>query len=112
MSRPIGIRWLALSGAALVMGVVLSWLTYMRSEAVLDVARPLIDRDLPALRAIAELKGRAADTEMIAYDFYNSSNRERFHAHAGEAGRRIALRMRELRAAITDAEGRAQIDYM
>jgi len=112
MSRPIGIRWLALSGAALAMGVALSWLTYMRSEAVLDVARPLIDRDLPALRAIAELKGRAADTEMIAYDFYSSSNRERFAAQVAEASQRTALRMRELRAAITDAEGRAQIDYM
>jgi len=112
MSRPIGMRWLALSGAALVMGVALSWLTYVRSEAVLEVTRPLIDRDLPALRAIAELKGRASDTEMIAYDYYSSSNRERFDKHVTEASQRIAVRMRELRAGITDAEGRAQIDAL
>ncbi|PJA57145.1 MAG: hypothetical protein CO164_09300, partial [Rhodocyclales bacterium CG_4_9_14_3_um_filter_68_10] len=49
------VRWWALSAAALVMGGLLSWLTWVRSEAVLDVARPLVDRDLPALRAISEL---------------------------------------------------------
>ncbi len=112
MSRPIGIRWLALSGAALVMGVLLSWLTYVRSEAVLDVARPLIDRDLPTLRAIAELKGRASDNEMIAYEFYDSTDLEAFRAHVAEAARRTAARMQQLRAAITDADGRAQVDYL
>ena len=112
MSRPIGIRWLALSGAALVMGVVLSWLTYVRSEAVLDVARPLIDRDLPTLRAIAELKSRASDNEMIAYELYDSSDRERFRANVAEASGRIAARMQQLHTAITDAEGRAQVDYL
>ncbi len=112
MSGPMGIRWWGLAGAALAMGILLSWLTYVRSEAVLDVARPLIDRDLPTLRAIAELKGRASDSEMIAFDFYNSSNSERFRVHIAEASQRIALRMQDLRTAITDAEGRAQIDYM
>jgi len=112
MSRPIGIRWLALSGAALAMGVLLSWLTYVRSEAVLDVARPLIDRDLPTLRAIAELKGRASDSEMIAYELYDSSDRERFRANVAEASRRTAVRLQQLHTAITDAEGRAQVDYL
>ena len=112
MSRPIGIRWLALSGAALVMGVLLSWLTYERSEAVLDVARPLIDRDLPALRAIAELKGMASDNEMIAYEFYDSIDQKRYRAHVAEASRKTATRMQQLRAAITDTEGRAQVDHM
>jgi len=41
MFRSIEIRWLALSGAALAMGVLLSWLTYVRSEAILDGARAL-----------------------------------------------------------------------
>jgi len=112
MFKPNGIRWLALAGAALAMGILLSWLTYVRSEAVLDVARPLIDRDLPTLRAIAELKGRASEAEMIAFDFYNSSNGERFRVHIAETSERIALRMQDLRTAITDADGSAQIDYM
>ena len=112
MSRPIGIRWLALSGAALVMGVLLSWLTYERSEAVLDVARPLIDRDLPALRAIAELKGVASDNEMIAYEFYDSIDQKRYRAHVAEASRKTATRMQQLRAAITDAEGRVQVNRL
>ena len=103
---------MALSGAALAMGVLLSWLTYVRSEAVFDVARPLVDRDLPALRAIAELKGRASDGEMIAREFYDSSDRERFRARVAEADLRTAARMQQLHAAITDAEGRVQVKHL
>jgi len=106
------VRWWALSAAALVMGGLLSWLTWVRSEAVLDVARPLVDRDLPALRAISELKVAAMDGERIARELYDTTDRERFGSRHAELQRRTASRMTRLDEAITDPEGRALLDAL
>ncbi|MBL8450598.1 MAG: EAL domain-containing protein [Dechloromonas sp.] len=108
----MNLRWWTFSSIALVMGVLLSLLTYLRSEAVLDVARPLIDRDLPTLRVIAELKGATADSERIASEFYNSTDRDRFRARVAVVREGTAPRMQYLRTAITDHEGKLQLDVL
>lgn len=104
--------WLSLSATALLMGALLSWQTYVRSNAVLEVARPLIDRDLPTLRVISELKSAAFSSERVAYEFYDSRDRERFRTRSAELRRGIAPRLQRLRSTITDAEGRLQLEHL
>lgn len=94
------------------MGLLLSWLTYARSNAVLDVALPLIDRDLPTLWVISELQGAASDSQQIAYEFYNSADRDRFRSRADGLRRHATPRLQQLRRAFTDVDGRVQVDYL
>lgn len=108
----MGLRWLAVSGMALAMGVLLSWLTYARSNAVLEVALPLIDRDLPTLWVISELQGAASDSQQIAYEFYNSADQDQFRMRAAALHRQTTPRLQQLRGAFTDVGERVQFDHL
>ncbi|MBA2238742.1 MAG: bifunctional diguanylate cyclase/phosphodiesterase [Lysobacter sp.] len=102
-------RWLVFTVVALAMGVLLSWLTFARSSAVLEVAAPLIERDLPAIWMISELQGAASESQQIAYELYGSSNLEKFRSRIEALGGLTAPRMRQLRDALPESEGQARL---
>lgn len=108
----LGRRWLAVSGIALAMGVLLSWLTFARSNAVLEVALPLIDRDLPTLWTISELQGAASESQQIAYELYSTSDRLRFQSRAATLKSQTVSRMRQLEQAFPDPGGEAPLGHL
>jgi hypothetical protein len=108
----LALGWWSLSATALIMGALLSWQTYVRSNAVLEVARPLIDRDLPTLRVISELKSAALSSERIAFEFYDSRDRKRFQKRAADLRRGVVSRLQKLRSTITDGEGSVQLEHL
>lgn len=83
---------------ALGVGLLLSWLTHDRTQAVQQAAMPLVARDLPALRVIADLKGEITEREPIVYEYYTSTDRERFTRRIEDSNRRIGEGLAELRA--------------
>lgn len=104
-----GLGWFVLSLVALVMGLLLSWLTYMRSDAVLDVARPLIDHDIPMLRVIAELRSLGSDSERSAFEYYSTGEREPLRQRSLELGNAAGALLGKLEAATEDARTRELI---
>lgn len=108
----LGRRWLAVSAIALGMGVLLSWLTFARSNAVLEVALPLIERDLPTLWTISELQGAASEGQQIAYELYSSADLLRFQTRAAMLRAQTAPRMRQLQRAFPDAQGQVPLAHL
>lgn len=108
----LGHRWLAVSAIALAMGVMLSWLTFARSNAVLEVALPLIERDLPTLWTISELQGAASESQQIAYELYSTSDPLRFQSRAATLSKQTVPRMRQLEQAFPDAEAQAPLGHL
>jgi diguanylate cyclase (GGDEF)-like protein len=87
---------------ALGMGVLLSWLTYDRTQAVQQVAMPLVTQDIPSLRIIADLKGEITGREPIVYEYYASTDRERFTRRIEASNRRIGENLAKLGALFPD----------
>lgn len=103
----LGRGWVAVSVIALAMGILLSWLTFARSNALLEVALPLIEQDLPALRTISQLQGAASESQQIAYELYSSSDQRQFRARADALRNRTTSQMRQLEVVFTGAEEQA-----
>ncbi|MBA3486505.1 MAG: GGDEF domain-containing protein [Lysobacter sp.] len=108
----LGRRWLAVSAVALAMGILLSWLTFARSNAVLEVALPLIDRDLPTLWTISELQGGASESQQIAYELYSTSDRLQFQSRAATLSAQTVPRMRQLEQAFPEAEAQVPLGHL
>ena len=89
MSTKLNTKLFLIYAIALGMGLLLSWLTYDRTQAVKQVAMPLVTQDIPSLRIIADLKGEVTGREPIVYEYYASTDRERFTRRIEASNRRI-----------------------
>lgn len=64
--------------AVLLLGITLSTFVYLNGQSVLEVSRPLLSRQLPALQVISHLQLEVAAQEPILYEYYASIDRDAF----------------------------------
>ena len=79
------------------LAVSLSIFTYIRGHAVDAGTKGFIDRELPSIGALNELKLAVISEEPIFYDYYATSDRVRFRASHAANGRRIQKSLEQLK---------------
>ena len=79
------------------LAVSLSVFTYIRGHAVDAGTKGFIDRELPSIGALNELKLAVISEEPIFYDYYATSDRVRFRASHAANGRRIQKSLEQLK---------------
>ncbi len=82
-------------GAVLLLGISLSTHVYRNGQAVLEVSKPLLRQQLPALQLISHLQLEVAAQEPILYEYYATVEREafrrRFDANETHVERDVAM---------------------
>ena len=75
-------------GAVLFLGIALSTHVYRNGQSVLEVSKPLLRQQLPALQLISNLQLEVAAQEPILYEYYATIDRETFRRRfdGNEAG--------------------------
>lgn len=75
--RPENRIW-AVHAVVLAVGVLLSVLIYYHGRGVMDVTEYLVEKDLPTLKSLSDLKTDVVELEPILYEYYISGDRRRF----------------------------------
>jgi diguanylate cyclase (GGDEF)-like protein len=87
--------WLAMA-AILALGAGLSASTYLRGKSVNAITSALVDRDLPLISAMFDLKIAVLREEPILYEYYATTDREKFQAANATNWSRIDARLAQL----------------
>lgn len=96
--RPENRIW-AVHAVVLAVGVLLSALVYYHGRGVMDVTEYLVERDLPTLKSLSDLKTDVVELEPILYEYYISGNRQRFLQRSEANEKRIEANLAVARAA-------------
>ena len=89
----------AVHAVVLAVGVLLSALIYFHGRSVMDATEFLVERDLPALKSLSDLKTDVIELEPILYEYYISGSRERFLERLESNGQRIEANLSVAREA-------------
>jgi len=103
-------RILAVHAIVLLVGVFLSALIYVHGRAVMGVTQLLVERDLPALKSLADLKSDVIELEPILYEYYLSVNRGRFLGRLALNQQRIEANLGVARGAFPQSRAVADIE--
>jgi diguanylate cyclase (GGDEF)-like protein len=92
--------WLGVALVAiLVLGLGLSMSTYLRGQSVNALTAALVDHDLPVIGDLFDLKIAVLREEPILYEYYATTDREKFQAAHATNWTRIEARLAQLRSA-------------
>lgn len=100
----------AVHAVVLAVGVLLSTLIYFHGRGVMDVTEFLVERDLPALKSLSELKTDVVELEPILYEYYISGSRERFLGRLESNGQRIEANLSVAREAFPQSTTVADVE--
>jgi len=96
LSRGSAWFWIAMA-ALLALGAGLAASTYLRGKSVNAITSALVDRDLPLIGAMSDLKIAVLREEPILYEFYATTDRKKFQAAHATNWSRIEARLVQLR---------------
>ncbi len=71
-------RIFVIVAAVLMLGIALSTYVYRNGQSVLEVSKPLLSQQLPALQLISHLQLEVAAQEPILYEYYATIERDTF----------------------------------
>lgn len=100
----------AVHAVVFAVGVLLSTLIYFHGRGVMDVTEFLVERDLPALKSLSDLKTDVIELEPILYEYYISANRGRFLERLESNRQRIAANLRVAREAFPQSATVADVE--
>jgi len=100
----------AVHAVVLAVGVLLSALIYFHGRGVMDATEFLVERDLPALKSLSDLKTDVVELEPILYEYYLSGSRERFLGRLESNGQRIEANLRVAREAFPQSTTVADVE--
>jgi len=92
-------RIFAVHAVVLALGVLLSALTYFHGRGVMDVTEFLVEKDLPALKSLSDLKADVIELEPILYEYYIAGSRQRFLGRMESNAQRIEANLSVAREA-------------
>lgn len=100
----------AVHAVVFAVGVLLSALVYYYGRGVMDVTEHFVEKDLPTLKSLSDLKTDVVELEPILYEYYISGNRRRFLERSEANGKRIETNLAVARAAFSHSDTLASIE--